>query len=268
MSRHGPAGPREGKVRDGSDAPATDAGAREMHGHDLEAIAFDEELAHELRSALAGISANLELALEPRFGALNTDQRECLSAVEVGLRRLEELVEDVALTAAIERGRVELHPSRLDVAALLSLALAEFRPRCEARDLQLTLCVQPGVPWALADRTSVRRIVQNLLSNALSYTPAGGRIDVSLLWEAEAERVLLTVADTGIGLADADVSRIGTPFYRAEAARGIRPSGTGLGLFIATGLAELNGGRLSFEAPREPGTRAKLLLRPAPDGQT
>ncbi|MBM3315988.1 HAMP domain-containing histidine kinase, partial [candidate division WOR-3 bacterium] len=220
---------------------------------------FVAAASHDLRTPLTTIMEAIRLAEDGALGPLTGDLKEFLRyAREDGLR-LRDLINNLLDEAKIERGKMEAKPGRVDVRA--SLEQARVRFELLAQEKSLRLAVEPPEPETAVrcDPGHYQRILLNLVSNAVKFTPAGGT--VSLRAEPEAGgMVRLTVADTGMGIPRREQHRV---FQKFEQIR--RPGvevvvGTGLGLALCRQLVELNGGRIGFESEEDRGSTFHFSL--------
>lgn len=201
------------------------------------------DVAHELRTPLAGLSGYLEGMLdgvvEPSVEVLGRMQRE--------VRRLQRLVEDLQEVSRVEAGQVTLHLRPTPLAEVLEAVLARLRPQFDDKGVELSVELPGGLPAVMADPDRVAQVLTNLLGNALQHTPAGGRVTVRAC-RMDGE-VSLSVTDTGIGIPPEHVPHVFERFYRVDRSRSRRGGGAGIGLTIAKGLVELHGGRIWAESP-------------------
>ena len=215
---------------------------------------FSADAAHELRTPLTALKGTLEVALRSdRSGA---EYRAALASALEEVERLVRLAEDLLLlsraTAGPEspRARVELESLVLDV--------ADVGARL-AKDRSVTVRVGSMAPVAvLGDAGSLRRALLNLVENGVKYTPAGGRVEVSVA--AAAGEAVIAVEDTGPGIDPRDAGRIFEPFVRLDAARDRESGGSGLGLAIARSIVVAHRGTLEVERPALGGSRFILRL--------
>jgi len=221
---------------------------------------FVANVSHELRTPLASIRGFAETL---RAGAVDDHENrmEFLRTIEAHADNLTKLVDDLLDLSAIESGHRAPRLSPVDLGEALAEAARSVAPMAEERGVGLSVLPVPGgLPRALADADQVKQILANLLDNALKYTPAGGRVEVSAEpWKGGAR---VTVRDTGVGIPEADLPRVFERFYRVDKARGREAGGTGLGLSIVKHLVEANGGEVSVES-RQPGGTAFLFTLPA-----
>jgi signal transduction histidine kinase/HAMP domain-containing protein len=212
-------------------------------------------VSHELRTPLTAILGYLELVLtEDR---LDPEHAAHLAVVERNARRLLRLVGDLLFGAQVERGSLALEPAPLDVAQLVRDAVALARPRATEAGIELGEQIAP-LPQYLGDRDRLAQVLDNLLSNALKFTPPGGRVDVRLGLREDA--VELSVADTGVGILPDELPYLFDRFYRATNATAGAVPGLGLGLMIARAIAEGHGGTIAVASDIGNGTTFTVSL--------
>ena len=213
------------------------------------------DLAHEMRTPLATLKGHLEgiedgiVALDGRTSAILNGQ----------VSRLEHLAQDMRSLTQAEEGMINLRLSNWDPAELVVEAVAAAEQTAGSRQVELTVR-RPRSPVepVLMDRDRMRQVLSNLVDNALRHTPVGGRVTVGLTERANA--VVLTVTDSGDGIAAEDLSRIFMRFYRVEEGREAKPGGSGLGLAISKALVEAQGGTLTV-ASEGRGRGAEFTVR-------
>jgi PAS domain S-box-containing protein len=217
-------------------------------------------VSHELRTPLTSIIGYLELVLEDGE-ALSPNQRRFLSVVDRNARRLLRLVGDLLFVAHVEAGRLALDMGEVDLPTLTQEAVEAARPRAEAKHLALEATTQEIPPMA-GDRDRLAQVLDNLVSNAVKFTPDGGRVSVRL--DARDGEALIEVEDTGVGIPASEQGRLYERFYRASTATARAIPGVGLGLTIAKAIVEAHGGDLGFDSIEGRGTtfRVRLPRRP------
>jgi heavy metal sensor kinase len=219
---------------------------------------FVADAAHELRGPLAAVQGALEVAITREHTA--EEYREMLDDMLTSTRHLSKVANDLLLLA--ERGgqpRLAAGPGG-DAAAVARQAAAMFAGVAEEREMALT-CAAPGVVPVTMDTDDLRRVLANLLDNAVRFTAAGGRIDVRVTSDTAPT---IVVADTGCGIEEADLARVFDRFYKADRSRthvGTIRSG-GLGLAICKSLVEGAGGRIEVASSRGRGTVVTVTLPP------
>ncbi len=203
--------------------------------------------AHELRTPLASISGYLEMLLDGDAGPLTDRQCDYLRILEGSAQRLLHITKDLLDLTRIEAGRLELLLKPVDLVQLVECVTAEQMPQLEAKAQQLCLHMPAHMPPALCDAARAAQIVGNLLSNASKYSPADTTITIEVAQASEPGFLSISVKDQGKGIAEEDRPHLFNPFFRTPDA--IRDAtGAGLGLYIASSLAELHGGRLWFDS--------------------
>jgi len=217
-------------------------------------------VSHELRTPLTSIIGYLELVQDPATGELSKEQRKFTGIIERNTERLVRLVSDLLLLAQIQSGKLTLDLGEVDLAALAGYAVEAARPAAERRHIVLTLTAEP-VPALEGDHTRLAQLLDNLISNALKFTPDEGRVEVGV--RTEGESALLEVADSGMGISAEDQERLFERFFRTEAATEKGIQGTGLGLAITKGITDAHRGTISVKSEEGHGTvfRVQLPLR-------
>jgi signal transduction histidine kinase len=216
---------------------------------------FVASVSHELRTPLTSIHGFTSLVLERED--LPDDVRQQLGVVERNVHRLDRLVSDLLQTAQVERGQVHLERERTDIARLVRQSVDSARPAVEAGGLTL----RTRLPESLMVRVDPQRfaqVVDNLVSNAVKYTPAGGRVEVDL--SVTHDRVELVVLDTGIGISMRDRNHVFSRFFRTQQAHRKSIQGVGLGLSITKAIVDSHGGRIEVESEEGRGSTFRIRL--------
>ena len=212
-------------------------------------------ISHDLRTPLTSIMGYLELILDD--DNLTEEQRGFLSVADRNADRLLRLVNDLLFVARFEAGQLELHPTELDLAAVVRQSVEEAEPRATAGGIQLT-CDAGAVSAVQADKGRMFQLVDNLVSNAIKFTPAGGDVRVSVTPVNGVVR--LEVADTGIGIEPQEQQRLFERFFRASTASEHQIPGTGLGLYITRAIVEAHGGSIAVRSDLGEGTSFSVEL--------
>jgi signal transduction histidine kinase len=214
-------------------------------------------VSHELRTPLTSIIGYLELVRSEDAEPLGDEQRHFLDIVDRNARRLLDVVGDLLFVAQVEAGRLHLDLAPVDLAALVAEAAETARPLAESREIGVGIEAEQGLV-AAGDRVRLAQLLANLVSNAIKFTPAGGR--VSLRAAAEGRNAVLEVADTGIGIPEDEQGQLFQRFFRSSAASRQAIPGTGLGLVICKAIAEAHGGSISFASAPDRGTTFRVEI--------
>ena len=217
---------------------------------------FVSLVSHELRTPLASVLSYVDLILDGP-DPLTEEQREYLLVVERNARRQLRLVGDLLLSAQLDAGRFAIARGDVDLADVARATLAEAAPGAEAAGVALGL--QDEAVHVQGDSTRLEQVLANLVSNAVKFTPRGGRVDVRV--EAVAGGgARVSVTDTGIGIPPDEVDRLATRFFRASTATSRAIPGVGLGLSIAKAVVEAHGGELTIVSTVGEGTTFTFTL--------
>jgi signal transduction histidine kinase/ActR/RegA family two-component response regulator len=229
-------------------------------GHKSEFLA---SMSHELRTPLNAVIGFSEVLLDRLFGDINDRQDGYLRDIRNSGRHLLQLIEEILDLSKVESGHMVLEPSTIDIAGTLDWALAMVRERAAAHAIAITITVTDDVGTIHTDELKFKQVVLNLLSNAVKFTPDGGQVRVSA-HRGDAEFVV-TITDTGIGVAPEDQQRIFDSFQ--QGARGpSRHEGTGLGLTLSRRFVELMGGRMWLQSTAGAGSTFGFSIPlPEPD---
>ena len=201
------------------------------------------DVAHELRTPLAVIQANTEGIQD---GVLPLDLEQ-ISAIHTETLLLGRLIDDLRLLSLAEAGELRLERQPVEPGRLLEAVAERFQPQCAQKGVALSLTIDQGLTPVTVDVDRINQVLNNLVSNALRYTPEGGRI--SLEARRLSDEIQISVSDTGPGIPADDLPWVFDRFYRAEKSRARNSGGTGLGLAIVRQLVEAHGGRVRAESP-------------------
>jgi signal transduction histidine kinase len=222
-------------------------------------------ISHELRTPLTSILGYLEVVLDDE--ALTGEQRQYLCTVERNAQRLLQLVGDLLFTAQVEAGRFTLQPQDVDLAAVVRAAEETARVTAAGAGVELRLDVPGDGLVVSGDALRLGQACDNLVSNAVKFTPAGGSVTLRLVAaEAGGQPVArLSVIDTGIGIPSGEQVKLFTRFFRASTAQRSQIVGVGLGLSITKAITTAHGGTLELASTEGLGTTFTMTLprRPA-----
>ncbi|MET0788026.1 MAG: ATP-binding protein [Cellulomonas sp.] len=226
---------------------------------------FVSLVSHELRTPLTSVLGYLEL-LTDGTDPLTDEQREYLTVIERNARRQLRLVGDLLLSAQVDAGRFAISPQRIDAGDIVRAAVEAATPVAEAAGVVLVPSVTPTV--LDADPVRLAQAVDNLVSNAIKFTPSGGTIHLGVSPPAEpgAGGAVLVVADSGIGIPPDELSQLTTRFFRASSATRRAIPGVGLGLSITKAVVDAHGGTLTITSTLGEGTTFTITLPATPPG--
>ncbi len=210
---------------------------------------FLANMSHELRTPLNAIIGFSEVLLERLFGDLNEKQDDYLKDIHSSGKHLLSLINDILDLSKVEAGRMELDLATFDLPSAISNAMTLVRERAQRHDITLAFDADPALGEANADERKFKQILLNLLTNAVKFTPDGGRVEVRA--RREADDVEVAVHDTGIGIAPEDQEAVFEEFRQVGRNYTNKQEGTGLGLALTRKFVELHGGRIWLES--EPG---------------
>src|SRR4051794_30875225 len=214
-------------------------------------------VSHELRTPLTSIRGYLELVLDGEAGEVTHEQRQFLGIVERNANRLLDLVGDLLFLAQIEAGKLSLEVGAVDVAALAAESVETARPLAEDKHVTLTLATSP-VPLLAGDRARLAQLLDNLISNAIKFTPEGGRVDVRAT--SSRGNAILEVRDTGMGIPAAEQEHVFERFFRTSGATEQAIQGTGLGLAISKAIVHAHRGRITLASSEGDGATFRVAI--------
>lgn len=218
---------------------------------------FVANVSHELRTPLAIFQGYVENLVDiPDMGA--EDRASIYAVLEKHSKRLNALVEDLLIVARLEARREELKRESLDIGALISETARDWSVRTGKKQIALQLDLADPLPRVSADRMRLEQVLNNLLDNAVKYTPQGNSITLGAV--RCGEEVAIWVKDTGQGILSTDLPHIFERFYRADKARSRELGGTGLGLSIVKHIAQAHGGSVEAESTFGKGTTIRMRL--------
>jgi signal transduction histidine kinase len=207
---------------------------------------FTAMIAHDLRGPISSVFNTAELMQDGVFGAVSGDQKEWLGKIQVTCKSVIEIVSDFLDISKIEAGRIDLIKKRIDLYKLIHGSLKSYTPMAAVKNIAMTSAMESDLPEITADERRLEQVLANLITNAIKFTGAGGRVEVG------AGRlngdIKLWVKDTGEGIAPEEMGDLFEKYRQSASGKFSENKGTGLGLVICKKIAEAHGGRISVES--------------------
>lgn len=245
-----------GYLADITDRKCAEERLRQTNAELLRATRLKDEflanMSHELRTPLNAILGMTEGLQEQVFGAINERQLKALTTVETSASHLLALINDILDVAKIESGQITLHLTPTAIAPLCHSSLTFVQQQAYKKRIQLLDCIFPDLPDLVIDERRVRQMLINLLTNAVKFTPEGGRVSLTVTPELrqtgnETQAMMrFAIRDTGIGIDPDDQQKLFQPFIQIDSALNRQYQGTGLGLTLVKQIAELHGGQVEL----------------------
>lgn len=204
-------------------------------------------MSHELRTPLTSIIAFTELLNNER-APMDEKEEETRREIEANSHALLLMINDILEMSRLDAGRTDMSVEVVDLGDVAGMVLDVVAPLAARNRIAFTCEIDPNVPLVRADFEKLRHVVENLCGNAMKFTPEGGRVTLSMNFDADSNVVLIHVADTGIGIAPEDQQRIFERFVQADSSVSRKYSGTGLGLALAKEYVEMHGGTIEVES--------------------
>jgi two-component system cell cycle sensor histidine kinase PleC len=221
---------------------------------------FISNMSHELRTPLNTVIGFAKLISEYDQRRLSGDQIiEYADLIHDAATHLLAVINDILDISKIQSGKYTLDAREVQLGALIDAAVADFRSNATSLGLELDTIVAPDLPAVRGDPGKLRQVLNNLISNAVKFTPPGGSVRVTAK-SSEDDGATISIRDTGVGMTDEEVKLALTPFAQVDASHSRWREGAGLGLPIAKALVQLHGGKLKVNSSKSMGTEVIITL--------
>jgi signal transduction histidine kinase len=220
---------------------------------------FVANVSHELRTPLTHVIGYLELMVTESLGPISAEQKHALEVSQKAASRLETMIEDLIMFSMAPRGEMTLKVEEVHLDRMVNLAVKAAARKAEERSVSVLAVIDPGLPAVQADPQKIGWVLNQLLDNSIKFTPANGRVVVSLQLEAP-NLVMLSVTDTGIGIPANRMEEIFEPFHQLDGSSTRQYGGTGLGLSLVRQIVEAHGSMLNVQSVEGRGTTFKFPL--------
>lgn len=219
---------------------------------------FIMNMSHELRTPLNSVIGFSDLLLEGAFGPLNTRQSKYVNNILVSGKNLLEIINNLVDISKLENGDRTLNYEDIDISSLIEDVRKSLLSLASGKKIAIELKIEPDIGSIQADRTKIRQILYNLISNAIKFTPEKGKVTIKAY---KKEGMLeINILDNGIGLSKEDRERIFIPFLNADTSPTMRYNGAGLGLYIVKNFTDMHGGKIKVDSETGKGSTFTVTL--------
>ncbi len=217
--------------------------------------------AHQLRTPLSAIKWTLKMLLEGDLGKISEEQKEFLQKTYQSNERMINLINDLLDVTRIEEGRYLFKPTLARLKNVVQFVINSYQAEADRRKIKLGFKIpERKLPEVTMDVEKMRLVIQNLIDNAIKYSPQGGEATISLKYSKKEKEIEFSIKDSGVGIPKDQRPRVFTKFFRGANVMRMETEGSGLGLFIAKNIVEAHGGRIWFESEEEKGTTFYFTL--------
>ncbi|MBN1912964.1 MAG: PAS domain-containing sensor histidine kinase, partial [Candidatus Omnitrophica bacterium] len=221
---------------------------------------FISHVSHELRTPLVAIEQSISLILSKTAGPISRDQEEFLSISQRNLKRLSHLIDDLLDLSKLEAGRMDLKREPLMITKLIDDCVESLRLWANSKSIDIRVESKGDLPAVSADAEKIYQVLNNLLGNAIKFTPSGGYVSIEPALKKEQGVIEVSVSDNGIGIPEEALAKIFDKFYQVGDRIATDLSGTGIGLAIAKEIVELHGGTIRAESRKGEGAKFIFAL--------
>ena len=220
---------------------------------------FIANISHELRTPLTHVKGYLELMSTGTLGPLSDDQKNALQVSQHATGRLESLIDSLIMFSLAARGELTLDLKPVNLNTVAGEIINYSRPKARDRNVSLNFDIHSDIPFVQADEEKISLVILQLIDNAIKFTPAGGQVNLSIEKESDT-LVMVTVADTGIGIPSNRLEEVFEPFHQLDASSTRRYGGTGLGLALVKEIVSAHGSIVNVKSEEGKGSIFSFLL--------
>lgn len=214
---------------------------------------FVSMVSHELRTPLNSVHGFIDLLMHGHMGSLNEEQQRYLGYAQEGVQQLIAIVEDILFMTRSDSGQFEMYPEPVNIQILAKQVVGSLELQTQKAEVTLQKDIPIPSPWMMVDPQRMKQVLTNLVTNAIKYTPPGGTITIRVRQEKQSE-VVISVIDTGTGIAPKDQPHVFERFYQSNTPTQSKMGGYGLGLPIARLIVEQHHGKIGFKTEVNQGT--------------
>jgi len=213
---------------------------------------------HQLKTPLSAINWYIELLLSEDSGKLNKDQKDLVSEIQIGAKRMNDLINALLNVSRIDMGTFAVDPEPTDIIELCDSVLHELKKQIKDKEMVINTMYQKGLNKFNVDPKLMRIVLQNLLTNAIKYTPTKGKIDIEI--KSDGKNMIFNISDNGYGIPKNQQNKIFSKLFRADNVLTKETDGTGLGLYIVKSIIESSNGKIWFESEENKGTKFFITI--------
>lgn len=220
---------------------------------------FISNISHELRTPLTHVKGYIELMVSGSLGSVSDEQHHALEVSQRATARLEAMIDDLIMFSLTSKGELSIKQGAVDIRRLANLAIKSAEEKAADRDVTVHAVVDDNIPHVQADSQKIAWVFTQLLDNGIKFTPAGGRVVLNVKPESD-NLVMISVADTGIGIPASRLEEIFEPFHQLDESSTRRFGGAGLGLSLVRQIVEAHGSMLDVQSTEGHGTTVRFPL--------
>ena len=220
---------------------------------------FISNISHELRTPLTHIKGYIELLITESLGPITEEQKHALQISQQSSGKLETLIEDLIMISLASRGEMSIKQENVDIRRLANLAVKSSQGKATERNVNVQAMIEDDVPFVQADSQKIAWVLHQLIDNGIKFTASGGSVVASVKREGE-NLVVVSIADTGIGIPASQLNDVFEPFHQLDGSSTRRYGGTGLGLSLVRQIVEAHGSMLDVHSLEGRGSTFKFPL--------